>query len=46
MSGRTYPVTLEARAAALTAALRANPPRLRLTRGMVKAAERMENRRG
>ena len=39
---KSYPVTRESRAASLTAVLRSNPPRLRLTAGMAATAKKLE----
>lgn len=39
---KSYPVTLATRAAALTAVMRRDPPKLRFTRGMALAAQQME----
>lgn len=41
---RSFPVTPETQAAALTEAMRRNPPKLRFTRGMAKHAAAMEGR--
>ena len=41
---KSYPVTKQTRAASLTAVMRREPPRLRLSKGMADAAREMERR--
>lgn len=40
----SYPVTKQSRAASLTAVMRRQPPRLRLSKGMADAARDLERR--